>query len=100
MASFEFKDCLDFEKMLTPVIIKVVYWLLLALAILGGLIQIIVGLASKYNSGKQVLMGLAALILGPVFVRIFCELLIVIFSINGHLADMKPSLDPPASEEE
>jgi hypothetical protein len=100
MASFDIKDCFDFEKMLTPVFIKVVYWLLLALAILGGLIQIIVGLASKYNSGRQVLMGLSALILGPIFVRIFCELLIVVFSINGHLADMKPSLDPPSQEEE
>ena len=100
MANVEFKDCFGFEKMLTPIIIKVIYWLFLVLTILGGLIQIIVGLASKYNSGKQVLMGLSAPILGPIFVRIFCELLIVIFSINGHLADMKPSLDPPASEEE
>ena len=100
MASFEFKDCFDFEKMLTPVIIKVIYWLLMALAILGGLIQIIVGLASKYNSGNQVLVGFLALILGPIFIRVYCELLIVIFSINGHLADMKDSLNPPSPEEE
>jgi len=100
MASFEFKDCFDFEKMLTPVIIKVIYWLLMALAILGGLIQIIVGLASRRGSGADVLAGLSALILGPVFIRIFCELLIVVFSINGHLADMKHSLNPPSPEEE
>jgi hypothetical protein len=100
MAGFNIKDCLDFEKMLTPVIIKVIYWILLALTILGGLIQIIVGLASKYNSGDQVLVGFLALILGPIFVRVYCELLIVIFSINGHLADMKNSLNPPTQEEE
>jgi len=100
MASVEFKDCFGFEKMLTPVIIKVVYWILMALTILGGLIQIIVGLASKYNSGEQVLAGFLALILGPIFVRVYCELLIVVFSINGHLADMKHSLNPPAPEEE
>ena len=100
MAGLEFKDCFGFEKMLTPVIIKVVYWLLMVLTILGGLIQIIVGLAARRGSGEQVLAGFMLMILGPIFVRVYCELLIVIFSINGHLADMKHSLNPPTPEEE
>jgi hypothetical protein len=100
MASFDIKDCFGFEKMLTPVIIKVVYWLLMALTILGGLIEIIVGLASRRGSGAHVLAGFMLMILGPIFVRVYCELLIVIFSINGHLADMKHSLNPPSPEEE
>ena len=82
------EDFINFKKMLTPIIIKVLFWVGVALAILGGLATIVGGLSND-GGGKAVLMGLLMIVLGPVIVRIYCELLIVIFSINDTLTDIK-----------
>lgn len=67
---------LFFDAMLTPKIITFVYWLLL-LGVLGSAI------ASIFNG--QFLAGLGILIFGAVGVRIWCELLIVLFKINDNI---------------
>ena len=41
--------------------------------------------------------GVLSILVGPLFVRIYCELLVVIFRINETLTDIKKKLD---SEEE
>lgn len=82
-------DFLKFDKMITPVIIKIIFWVGLVFSILIALATIISGLASPYGGGMEVLIGLAMLFLGPLVVRIYCELLIVVFKINDSLTEIK-----------
>ena len=76
------KDLLFFEKMVTPKVINVVYWFMLASAIFSALAMMF----SQYGGGF--LPGLFILISGVVGARIFCELLIVLFKINENLQKM------------
>lgn len=70
------KDLFFFDRMLTPSIITVVYWLLL----LG---VIVAGIGTMF--GQSFFAGLGILIFGVVGVRIWCELLIVLFKIHQNL---------------
>lgn len=76
-----FSAFLKFEKMITPTIITIIFLIGVALNTLVALGMVITGIFSHYGGGVQVLTGLVTLILGPVFVRIWCELMIVIFKI-------------------
>lgn len=70
------KTALRFDGMLTPKIITFVYWLLL-LGVFIATIGIIF-------SG-EFLTGLGLLVGGCVFVRMWCELMIVLFKINENI---------------
>ncbi len=76
----ELRDALFFDKMLTPTIIIVVYWLILAGAIIGGLVAMFT---------VSFFAGLFGLIGGILFGRIWCELLIVLFKMNDALQTLK-----------
>lgn len=100
------KDFLTFDKMLTPIIIQVLFWIGVALSVLFGLSAIIGGMRSSFGGGATVFMGLVWLVLGPILTRVYCELLMVVFKIHGSLVEIKQSLrenpagstaSPPAS---
>ena len=55
---------------------------------LAGIVYVIVGV-SGHGGGAMVLAGLLVILLGPVVVRVYCEILIVIFSINDTLTEIK-----------
>lgn len=74
---------LTFRKMITPVIIQIIF-------ILGVLATIIVGLVALMRG--EILSAIVSILIGPIFVRVYCELLIVIFSINDRLAEIKEVL--------
>lgn len=76
------KDLLFFDKMITPKVINVVYWFMLASAVFSGLAMMF----NQYSGGF--LPGLFILISGVIGARIFCELLIVLFKINENLQKM------------
>ena len=77
------EDFLKFKKMITPVIIQVLFWIGVAVSVIMGLGMIISG------RGGVAFAGLLYIILGPIITRIYCEILIIIFSINDTLTDMK-----------
>ncbi len=79
----------NFDKMITPSIIKFIFIIGIALTTIGGIGSIILGLKSSFGGGAQVLGGLLMLILGPIFVRINCELMIVLFKIHEALEDIR-----------
>lgn len=85
-------DFLKFDKMITPVIIKGVFWIGLIISVIVGLGMIISGLSSAWGGGVDVLAGILLLVLGPLSVRIYCELLMVMFKINDSLTEIKESL--------
>lgn len=71
--------------MITPTIIKILFWIGLALAALTGLFFIISGIITPFGGGAMVLTGLLTLVVGPIIVRVYCELLIVIFKMHEAL---------------
>lgn len=88
----ELKDFANFDNMLTPAIIKILFWLGVALSIVIGLGMIVQGITSNFGGGFTVFVGLLWLVLGPVATRIYCELLIVVFKIHENLVGIKTSL--------
>lgn len=77
------KDVLFFDSMLTPKIITFVYWLLLIVVVVYGIGSWFGGY-DGFTFGKF-LMGIGTIIGGGVGVRIWCELLIVLFKINENI---------------
>ncbi len=77
---------MQFKKMLTPVIIQILFWLGSILSVLVGLGLLIFGLE------EEKLLGLILILLGPIVVRIYGELLIVVFTINDTLTEIHRSL--------
>jgi len=73
-------DFLSFRKMITPVIIQVVFWLGVLFCVVYGFGQLL---------GGQGLMGLVYIIAGPIAVRIYCEMLILLFRIHDALQDIR-----------
>jgi len=67
------KKAVGFDTMITPFIIKIVFWI--------GVIGCVVGGIGMFFSGAGVVSGLLCIFLGPLAVRIYCELIMVIFKI-------------------
>ncbi len=84
-------DFLTFRKMITPVIIQIVFWVGVVICIIMGLISIAAGI-SLSGSGALVIVGLLYIFIGPVVVRIYCELLILFFRMNESLSEIKNDL--------
>lgn len=73
-------EYLSFRKMITPVFIQVIFWIAIAGIVIAALVQI---------ANDAVGAGLLTLILGPLFVRIYAEILMVIFRINDNVAAIR-----------
>lgn len=74
--------------MITPIIIQILFWIGVAVCVIAGIIQIVSGINTRYGGGS-VFMGILLLFLGPVLVRVYCEILIVLFSIHSALINIK-----------
>ncbi len=88
----DLRELLTFKKMITPVIIQTLFWIGTGIAVVAGLIGIGSGLSSSYGGGSQVLAGLLILVLGPIFARIYCELLILLFRMYETLGQIRDSV--------
>lgn len=77
------KSFLNFDSMITPKIITVIYWLSIIAVVLGGITSMFGGYQG-FTFGKF-LMGLIIIVGGVLLTRVYCELLIVIFKINENL---------------
>jgi hypothetical protein len=86
------EDFISFDKMITPTIIKIIYLILAGLSILGGLFYIFKGISSEWGGGAMVIGGLFTLILGPLWARITCEIMIVLFKIHTRLTSIDETL--------
>ena len=79
------KELMCFRSMITPTIIHILFWVGAVLCVLVGLVEIIAGVAGKDNGGMLVLRGLITMILGPIFVRVYCELVMLAFKMYDSL---------------
>jgi uncharacterized membrane protein len=89
------KDFWNFKKMITPIIIPILFWIGTIVCIIAGIVFMVLGATgySNSDSGEMVLLGIGYLVFGPIVVRIYCELLIILFSINDTLTDIKKQLN-------
>ncbi len=74
------KDYLTFKKMITPMIIQIIFWIGVAAAVVSGLYIMF---------ALSFVQGLVVLLVGPIMARIWCELVILAFRINENLVDIK-----------
>jgi hypothetical protein len=90
---FSFSDLFQWERFVTPSIIKLFFWLAVGIVILFGLS----GIASAFklmtiSPGAGILMLLAAIVgmgVGVIFARIFSEFILIVFRINEHLGALR-----------
>ena len=90
---FEFRDLFQWDRFITPTIIKTFYWLAIALMVLFGISGIFSGLAamaiSPFGGFIVVLYSLAGIVVGIVFTRIAAEFVLIVFRINEHLGAIR-----------
>jgi hypothetical protein len=86
---FNFKDFLSFRTMITLTIMQILYGVGAALITLFGLISMFRS-NSEYGSYLPggFFAGLLIIIIGNVFWRVWCEIIIVLFRINKTLTNI------------
>ena len=84
-------DFWAFRKMVTPVIIQILFWVGVIVCIIAGVVMIATGVKNPEN--QTVLPGVLLIIFGPLVVRLYCEILIVFFRINETLTEIKHALE-------
>ena len=73
------KQFINYETMITPGIVKVLSWIGMVVALIVGLLGIAV----------DPLTGIGTAMLGPVAVRIYAEILLIIFEIHKTLTEIR-----------
>jgi hypothetical protein len=90
---FDFQDLFQWDRFITPTIIKTFYWLVIALIGLFGIAGIFSGLAamaiSPFGGFIQLLSSIASVIVGVIFSRIAAEFILIVFRINEHLGAIR-----------
>ncbi|WP_245831731.1 DUF4282 domain-containing protein [Oceanobacillus senegalensis] len=82
-----------FNKMITPTIIKVLFWIGVVGSVIVGIMQFITGLVTPYGGGFVVFVGLLTIVLGPLFARVYCELLILFFKMHETMQEMNEKIN-------
>ncbi len=85
------EDYLAFKKMILPAIIQVVFWIGVIIVVIAGILTIAEGVR-MHGGGTTILTGLLVIFLGPLGLRLACELVMVLFSIHETLTDIKNHL--------
>lgn len=97
------KKFFSFERMITPIIIKILFWIGLVISAIAGIVVFLTGINIAIADG-EVLTIIFALLLGglggiltftlcALITRIYSELLILAFQINESLTDIKVLLE-------
>ncbi len=91
-------DFLTFRRMITPIIIQIVFWIGIIGILVLGIVAIVDGVRDESDVG-EVIIGVLFLIIGPLIWRVFCEILILTFRIIETLADLRNILRKKGGEE-
>jgi hypothetical protein len=76
------RNLLYFDTMITPKLITVVYWIALALLALACISMLFAGDENFFVRVFSVVIGAP---LGALMIRVYCELLMVLFKINDNI---------------
>jgi len=94
------KKYLNFDVMITPTIIKILFWIGVAASLLGGIIFFFSGLATMFSGFRGAFFGGLFTMISGVFIavfgvlvsRIYCELIIVAFKALEKLTSIDSKL--------
>jgi hypothetical protein len=88
-------DTLFFRKMITPLFIQFLFWGGVVLSVFGGAAGIVLGVFGYPQVElKPVMAGGVLLLLGPILLRVGCEILLVVFFIYDTLMEIKRNTAP------
>jgi hypothetical protein len=100
----DMSEYLAFRKMITPLLIQVIFWVLVvvvALVSIGSMIAIGYGISQTTNGFVGFLIGLIVgviyLVFGILGVRMYCEIAILLFRMYDELAAIRNALAPGAA---
>jgi hypothetical protein len=90
---FSFTDLFQWERFVTPSIIKLFFWLAIAIVLLAGVSGIGSALGMMAVApGVGIIMLLASvlgMVIGVIFARIVAEFVLIVFRINEHLGAIR-----------
>jgi hypothetical protein len=90
---FDFRDLFQWERFITPSIIKIFYWLAVGISILYGIYGILIGLFMiLYNPLGGlfwIITSVIGVLIGVLFARIMSEFVLIMFRINEHLGAIR-----------
>ena len=92
-------DFLLFRTMIAPLIIQIVFWAGVVACVVGGIVVLVLAVSEIVggrNVGAGVLEafgGLGVIFVGPLLVRIYCELFILLFRIYDTLRELLAAIE-------
>ena len=90
---FDIRDLFQWERFITPSIIKIFYWLAVIMAVLAGLQAVFAGLGIMLSNPiaglLAMLAGILVALIGVIFARIGAEFILIVFRINEHLGAIR-----------
>ena len=90
---FYIGDLFQWERFITPSIIKLFYWLVVVIVILGGFAGLVSAIGTlAFNpvmGGLMAVASFAGMLVGILFARIAAEFILMVFRINEHLAAIR-----------
>ena len=90
---FHFTDLFQWERFITPSIIKVFYWLavvMIALFGISGLVFALGTMSVSFLTGLMMMVAsLFSIVIGVIFARIAAEFILIVFRINEHLGAIR-----------
>jgi hypothetical protein len=91
---FDIRDLFQWERFITPSIIKIFYWLAVIMAVLAGLQAVLGGLGALFSSSPivgfvAIIGGILIALVGVIFARIGAEFILIVFRINEHLGAIR-----------
>lgn len=82
-----------FDKLIATSLIKLLYWIGLAVIVIGVLVGMFSGFAKGFGAGiVSIIVAPVAGIIGLIFWRFLCEIYIVVFGIYDRLGEIKDGL--------
>jgi hypothetical protein len=89
----DFRDLFQWERFITPSIIKVFYWLAVLIALVAAVTGILSGLAlmtlQPINGAVTILVSVIGALMAIITARIFAEFVLITFRINEHLGAIR-----------
>jgi Domain of unknown function (DUF4282) len=90
---FYIGDLFQWERFITPSIIRLFYWLMVVIVLLSGLSGLFTAIGlmriSLLSGAVTAIVSLVGMLFGILFARIVTEFILMIFRINEHLAAIR-----------
>ena len=90
---FELRDLFQWDRFITPSIIKIFYWLAVGISVLIGLSGVFSGLlymaVNPFAGVVWIVSSLIGMLIGVIFARIVAEFVLITFRINEHLGAIR-----------